>query len=167
LRCDLRHCIRVIRILVKVLVVYLVAAVFHSPFEGLFVIEMSGDIDVRIPAFHAGYHEIQVSGFLHVTSLLVNDGGPCRTRTCDMRLRRPLLYPAELRNLLVGRTVPLFRSGVNPFVQKKLLTGRTARVILTPKIQGVLGYFLLPCYFINSTTPTTPTTPTTLWVNSY
>ncbi len=27
-------------------------------------------------------------------------GTPCRTRTCDLRLRRPLLYPAELRALI-------------------------------------------------------------------
>jgi hypothetical protein len=32
--------------------------VFHSPFEGLFVIEMSGDIDDGIPAFRAGYPEM-------------------------------------------------------------------------------------------------------------
>lgn len=25
------------------------------------------------------------------------DGTPCRIRTCDIRLRRPTLYPAELR----------------------------------------------------------------------
>ncbi len=24
-------------------------------------------------------------------------GAPCRIRTCDLRLRRPTLYPAELR----------------------------------------------------------------------
>jgi hypothetical protein len=27
-------------------------------------------------------------------------GGPDRTRTCDLRFRKPLLYPAELRDLL-------------------------------------------------------------------
>ena len=25
------------------------------------------------------------------------DSAPCRTRTCDPRIRNPLLYPAELR----------------------------------------------------------------------
>jgi hypothetical protein len=28
------------------------------------------------------------------------DGDPDRTRTCDLRFRKPLLYPAELRDLL-------------------------------------------------------------------
>jgi hypothetical protein len=27
-------------------------------------------------------------------------GGPDRTRTCDLRFRKPLLYPAELRDRL-------------------------------------------------------------------
>ena len=27
-----------------------------------------------------------------------NAGGPDRTRTCDLRFRKPLLYPAELRD---------------------------------------------------------------------
>ena len=31
-------------------------------------------------------------------------GAPCRTRTCDLRFRRPLLYPPELRAL--NRTLP-------------------------------------------------------------
>ncbi len=26
------------------------------------------------------------------------DGGPGKTRTCDLRFRKPLLYPAELRD---------------------------------------------------------------------
>ncbi len=30
------------------------------------------------------------------------NGAPGRTRTCDLRLRRPLLYPAELLALMVG-----------------------------------------------------------------
>ena len=28
-------------------------------------------------------------------------GGPDRTRTCDLRFRKPLLYPAELRDQVV------------------------------------------------------------------
>jgi hypothetical protein len=28
------------------------------------------------------------------------DGGPGKTRTCDLRFRKPLLYPAELRDRL-------------------------------------------------------------------
>ena len=39
-------------------------------------------------------------------------GTPGRTRTCDPRLRRPLLYPAELRALY---TVPLRLVGVEGF----------------------------------------------------
>ncbi len=27
-----------------------------------------------------------------------SNGGPDRTRTCDLRFRKPLLYPAELRD---------------------------------------------------------------------
>jgi hypothetical protein len=29
----------------------------------------------------------------------IRNGGPDRTRTCDLRFRKPLLYPAELRDL--------------------------------------------------------------------
>jgi hypothetical protein len=39
--------------------------------------------------------------FADISQLLVlpsrADGAPGRTRTCDPRLRRPMLYPAELR----------------------------------------------------------------------
>src|ERR1043166_7684021 len=31
-------------------------------------------------------------------SLILFAGGPDRTRTCDLRFRKPLLYPAELRD---------------------------------------------------------------------
>lgn len=31
--------------------------------------------------------------------LFKESGDPCRIRTCDLRLRRPVLYPAELRDL--------------------------------------------------------------------
>jgi hypothetical protein len=30
-------------------------------------------------------------------------GGPDRTRTCDLRFRKPLLYPAELRDQVVEK----------------------------------------------------------------
>ena len=33
--------------------------------------------------------------------ILLSNGTPCRIRTCDPRLRRPMLYPAELRALNV------------------------------------------------------------------
>jgi hypothetical protein len=36
------------------------------------------------------YQLYQVVGF--------PDGGPDKTRTCDLRFRKPLLYPAELRD---------------------------------------------------------------------
>ena len=33
-------------------------------------------------------------------------GGPDRTRTCDLRFRKPLLYPAELRDRAVTDQLP-------------------------------------------------------------
>jgi hypothetical protein len=35
---------------------------------------------------------------LPAKSLILLAGGPDRTRTCDLRFRKPLLYPAELRD---------------------------------------------------------------------
>src|SRR6516162_6362267 len=32
----------------------------------------------------------------------IGRGGPDRTRTCDLRFRKPLLYPAELRDHVIG-----------------------------------------------------------------
>ena len=37
--------------------------------------------------------------------MLMSNGDPGRIRTCDLRLRRPVLYPAELRDLTI-RTRP-------------------------------------------------------------
>jgi hypothetical protein len=34
---------------------------------------------------------------------LATAGGPDRTRTCDLRFRKPLLYPAELRDQVVKK----------------------------------------------------------------
>jgi hypothetical protein len=34
--------------------------------------------------------------------LILFGGGPERTRTSDLRFRKPLLYPAELRDHTVG-----------------------------------------------------------------
>ena len=36
-----------------------------------------------------------------ITGPYFSDGGPDRTRTCDLRFRKPLLYPAELRDQVV------------------------------------------------------------------
>src|SRR6516165_5022493 len=33
---------------------------------------------------------------------LIAAGGPDRIRTCDLRFRKPLLYPAELRDHVIG-----------------------------------------------------------------
>src|SRR5690606_3930326 len=41
---------------------------------------------------------VQTVTYVSGSDNLLN-GDPCRTRTCDHRLRRPVLYPAELRGL--------------------------------------------------------------------
>src|SRR5262244_2143938 len=45
----------------------------------------------------ARLHDVSSRAFLHSERNFF--GGPGRTRTCDLRFRKPLLYPAELRDL--------------------------------------------------------------------
>src|SRR5437660_256115 len=44
------------------------------------------------------------------------DGGPCRIRTCGLRIRSPTLYPTELRAHLAARAVAE-REGFEPSIQ--------------------------------------------------
>src|SRR5262245_25368235 len=46
----------------------------------------------------AAPHDVSSRAFLHSKRNFI--GGPGRTRTCDLRFRKPLLYPAELRDLV-------------------------------------------------------------------
>ena len=46
------------------------------------------------------------------TAKIIHQSAPCRTRTCDPRIRNPLLYPAELRAQLKSQLGTLLCSGV-------------------------------------------------------
>ena len=50
-----------------------------------------------------GLYQLSYSSPLYITMLISPNGAPDRIRTCDPRLRRPLLYPAELRALHVPK----------------------------------------------------------------
>jgi hypothetical protein len=51
--------------------------------------------------------------------LILLDGGPGKTRTSDLRFRKPLLYPAELRDHVdaasLAKKVRKSRSAFAPF----------------------------------------------------
>jgi hypothetical protein len=55
-----------------------------------------------------------------------SERAPCRTRTCDPRIRNPLLYPAELRAQLKSQLGTLLCSGV-PVRQGDLTTAEGRR----------------------------------------
>src|ERR1700759_4941673 len=55
-------------------------------------------ISAIITAFMISFSiTVGASGVEGLTGHMI-DGGPGKTRTCDLRFRKPLLYPAELRD---------------------------------------------------------------------
>src|SRR3972149_4695079 len=56
-------------------------------------------------------------------------GGPGMTRTCDLRFRKPLLYPAELRDRVNRDVAYGLRSCIRPAGSGKYLPMRAARII--------------------------------------
>ena len=58
----------------------------------------------QLAGFVAGAPEIEKSG--HTRCSASGDGAECRSRTCDLRFRRPTLYPAELIPRKANEAVP-------------------------------------------------------------
>jgi hypothetical protein len=72
-------------------------------------------------------------GIIPMSRRALGDGGPDRTRTCDLRFRKPLLYPAELRDhrFIFNNLATSSRSSILPLFSQRRISGA--------KMQGAPG----------------------------